>query len=107
MLRPKEQRQLKRYEEDFAIPRWKYILIYGVIWWGIVTPVLITLFELIIEGKYFQQQWNEHLWTRFFIFPFMGIFMGLVMRWMSTKQITKLRKKVKQANQETFPSDQG
>ena len=104
MLTPKEQRQLKRYEDDLAMPRWKYILIYGVIWWGIITPVLITLFELIIDRKSLQQKWIEHLWTRFLIFPLLGIFMGLFMRWMMTKQLARLRKKEKQTNQETFPS---
>jgi NhaP-type Na+/H+ or K+/H+ antiporter len=105
MLTPKEQRQLKKYEEDIAIPRWKYILMYGIPW-GVITPVLITLFELTFGGKSLQQQWREHLWTRFLIFPVMGIFMGLFMRWMMAKQLAKLRKKEKQTNQETFPSNQ-
>lgn len=96
MLTTKEQRRLKEYEEYLAMSQWKYILMYGVIWLGIVTPVLITLFELIIEGKSLQQKWNEHLWTRFLIFPFMGIFIGLFMRWMITKQIVKLKKKEEQ-----------
>lgn len=106
MLTAKEQRRLKRYEDDLIVPRWKYILIHGVIWWGIVTPVLITIFDLIFDGKSFQQLWNEHLWTRFLIFPLLGIFMGLFMRRMVAKQLSKLKEKEKQTNPETFPSTQ-
>ena len=36
----------------------------------------------------------------------MGIFMGLIMRWTVTKQLTKLKEKEKQTNQGTFPSTQ-
>lgn len=55
MLTLKEQRRLKRYEEDLAMPRWKYILGYGVISCGISVAILITLTELVFDGKSLQQ----------------------------------------------------
>ena len=107
MLNPNEQRQLKKYEADIAMSRWKFILIYGVISWGVTVAILVTLFDLIIDGKPLQQQWRENMWTRFLILPFMGIFIGLFKRWMITKQITRLRRKEEQTNKGTFPSNQG
>src|SRR5947207_8475386 len=99
MLTKGEQRRLKNWEEDITMPRWKYILIHGVIGWGVTVSVLITLFELIFNGKSLRQQGGEDLWLRLLIFCFMGIFMGLIMRWIVTKQLTKLKEKEKQTNQ--------
>jgi phosphate/sulfate permease len=107
MLTLKEQQRLKNWEDDLAMPRWKYILIHGVIGWGIAVAGLIILFDLIFNRKSLQQQWNDHLWTKFIIFPIMGIVVGLFMRLMVAKQLAKLKEKEKQTTQEISPSNLG
>ena len=91
MLDVKEQRLVKKYKEALQIPRWKYILIYGVIGWGLTVAILVTLVDVITDWKSLQQNWNQLL-SAFLFFPLGGILMGLFMRWMARRQLNKLEK---------------
>jgi hypothetical protein len=90
MLDAKGQRLVKRYKHVLRLPRWKYILLYGVIGWGITVAILVLLFDAITEWKL--PKWNE-VFSAFLFYPAGGILMGLFMRWWAARQLNKLEEK--------------
>jgi hypothetical protein len=91
MLTQKEQDRLKKYEEDLAMPRWKYILIYGLTF-GVMLFILSELSDFIFDKKSFQ--WNSDLLISFFVkITFGGITFGWIMRWGGLKDYKTLKAK--------------
>ena len=92
MLTEKEKKELKVIERRLQLPKWKYVLIHGVLLWGISTAILVTIIDLLFRDKSLQELWNDGL-TRFFILPLAGIVSGLMMRNLSNRQFLKLKEK--------------
>jgi len=93
MLTEKEKKDLKVIERRLKLPKWKYVLIHGVLLWGISVAFLVTIFDLLFREKSLQKLWNEGFLARFFILPLVGIVVGLIMRNDSNKQYQKLKEK--------------
>lgn len=93
MLTPKEKKLLVRYEEQMAMPTVKYIIIYGVLAWGILTGLLVSLLNWLIWEKSLQQLILRDLWITLATFMIGGIFFGYFMRKIIPKQIKKLKNK--------------
>ena len=89
MLTEKEKKELKVIEKRLQLPKWKYVLIHGVLLWGISVAFLLSIFDLL----FFEKSWNEGLLTRFISLPLIGIVVGLIMRNLSNKQCRKLKEK--------------
>ena len=49
MLNEKEKRILKNLEKRMSLPEWKFILIYGVLAWGLITGLMYTALMRMIE----------------------------------------------------------
>jgi cytochrome bd-type quinol oxidase subunit 1 len=95
MLTEKEQRLMRRYEKQFKLPKWKYILLYGVLLWGILVLLIMVMYEWFILNKSIEQQWADGMLSRIIIMPFAGIFFGWFMWRLSQKQLLKLKEKEK------------
>ena len=89
MLTEKEKKELKVIEKRLQLPKWKYVLIHGVLLWGISVAFLLSIFDLL----FFEKSWNEGLLSRFISLPLIGIVVGLIMRNLSNKQCRKLKEK--------------
>ncbi len=93
MLTEREKKDLKVIERRLQLPKWKYVLIHGVLLWGISTAILVTIIDLLFRDKSLQELWYKGLLTRFFILPLTGIAVGLIMRNSYKKQYQKLKEK--------------
>jgi hypothetical protein len=96
MLIEKEQRTMKKFEKQLRLPKWKYILLYGVLLWGGLVLLTMTMSDRFIFNKSFDQQWrNDGLPGRLITLPLAGILFGWVMWKFSRKQLQKLKEKEK------------
>ena len=93
MLTEKEKKELKVIERRLQLPKWKYVLMHGALFWGISTAVLVTIFDLLFRDKSLQELRREDILIRFIILPLAGIAFGLMMRNLSNKQFRKLKEK--------------
>ena len=92
MLTPKEKKQLTRYEEDLAMPKWKYILFYGLAF-GILMVIITSLTDVFFNEITVSEIFRKRLWINLATVPFAGFFYGLLMRWLMVKQYRKLKGK--------------
>ena len=91
MLTAKEQRRLKRYESDFAMPKWKYILGYGLTW-GILMFIFSTISDFVFDKT--SVQWDLSLLRSFFVkVSIGGLLFGWFMRMISLRDYKKLKSK--------------
>jgi hypothetical protein len=91
MLTPKEQKRLRKCESELAMPKWKYILIYGLTF-GVMAFIFSTLWDLIIDGK--SIQWNLGLLASFLIRLVVGgITFGWILRIFVMREYKKLKAK--------------
>jgi pilus assembly protein TadC len=94
MLTEKEKLMLARMEKQIAMPKWKYILFYGVLAWGIFTAIGVSLLSLLFFKKTVADIINRDLWINLVTFMIGGVFFGLLMRnWGLPKQVKQLKEK--------------
>lgn len=95
MLTENEKKLLQRYEKMAQIPKWKYVLIYGVLAWGVFVAVLMTVFvDVLFKSVTWSDVLRKNLWTNLLTFMIAGIFYGLFIRkWVVMRQIKILREK--------------
>lgn len=94
MLTEKEQKVLTNAEKQLAIPKWKFVLIRGILGWGISTAVLYTVaFTLLFRQVSFSEILKKDIWINLITFMIAGIFFGLMLRWVMKKQIVRLKEK--------------
>lgn len=93
MLSEKEKKALARYEEQLSYPKWKFILIYGVLSWGILTALLYSL-VMVLAGQYtFGELLRKNIWINLAIYMIAGILFGWLIRKVIPKSIKRLREK--------------
>ena len=91
MLTLKEQRLLKRYETDLAMPKWKYILVYGLIF-GIGMFIITMTSNYIFDKD--SIHWDYRLLISFFAtVPIGGFLYGWIMRRFTKWYYKKLKSK--------------
>ena len=96
MLTEIEKKQLERYERQLAIPKWKYILLYGVIGWGIAAAILVSLITMVLDRHSIQHILQKEIWFNLIFFPIGGIVFGLYMRNFLPRQVKRLKEKEKE-----------
>lgn len=91
MLTLKEQRRLKRYETDLAMPLWKYILIYGLTF-GVILFIFLTLSDYFFEKIVIH--WNITLLFRAIItITLTGLLYGWILRIFVKRDYKRLKSK--------------
>jgi hypothetical protein len=93
VLDEKEQKMLEMYEKQLSMPRVQYIILYGVLVWGLSLLTMMSLVDYFIFKKSFQRQWDDGLIFRILLMPVAGIFFGWYMRRLSEKKMAKLKEK--------------
>ncbi len=93
MLTDKEKKLLVRYEEDISIPKWKYILIYGVLSFGIIMAVATAISDLIFKDDRSTEIVGIRILRYLLTGMISGFFYGIVMHWLMKKQYHKLKAK--------------
>ncbi len=93
MLSEKEQYQLKRFEALLKMPKWKYVLFTGVLSWGILTALLYSVYNMLVDKVSFDELLRGKLWANLLTFMIAGIFFGLLMHWFLRSQVKRLKEK--------------
>jgi hypothetical protein len=93
MLSNIEKRQLANYEKQMALPKWKYILIYGVLAWGLTAGFIYSLISEFLGDISFAGLIKRELWINILAFGAGGLFFGLFMRNFIPRQIKRLKEK--------------
>jgi hypothetical protein len=93
MLTDKEQKLVALYEKRLALPRNKFILQYGVLSWGVPVGIMVSIINMVIGDKTFDDWWRKDLWISLFSFMLSGILFGVIIRFLMQKQLKKLRVK--------------
>jgi hypothetical protein len=94
MLTVKEKKSKEYMEKQLAVPPAKFILKYGILFWGVPFVILLTLFEYLFLGKSLLQQWdNEDLIVRILLLPLGGALYGYLLRKGLKKHLAKLHAK--------------
>ena len=92
MLTNREKKQFLVFEKRLSMPKWKFILVYGVLAWGLTVAVLITGYEMWVQKKSLKELLDQELWIRVVLFPLAGIAYG----WWMWKFISRQYKKLSQ-----------
>jgi hypothetical protein len=93
MLSEKEISVKDLYEKRLALPKWKFVLIHGVLGWGLPVAIAVTLVDMWIDKKSFNEMLQGEMWVNLAAFPLAGIIFGLVLRRIIHKKYLKLKDK--------------
>lgn len=88
MLTKIEEKQLRQFEERMAMPKWKYVFLYGIIGWGLPVALIVSLINIAFFHKTIRD-----LYLNLAMFPIAGIAFGLYMRSFMPRQIARLKAK--------------
>lgn len=96
MLNEKEQKLLAMFEKQLAMPSWKYILIFGVLSFGLSLLIIITLVDIFMgKGPSRPEFWNS-FYVNLFMAPVAGAGYGYLTRRMMGKRYAALKEKENQ-----------
>jgi cytochrome c-type biogenesis protein CcmH/NrfF len=94
MLTEKEKKGIAEIEKRLAMPRAKFVLIHGILLWGLPTGIIVSLINLAIEYKSMSDWIRRDLWINLAAFLLIGgIIFGLLMRRNLQKELKKLKEK--------------
>lgn len=85
-----EQRKFEKWERTRSKGKWNFIIKYGVVFWGLLTAVLCSLFISLVLRK---ASFFEILPLSLVLFPIGGIAWGLAM-WNYTEKIYHKQKTI-------------
>ncbi|MDP4261502.1 MAG: hypothetical protein Q8941_03115 [Bacteroidota bacterium] len=93
MLNELEKVSLVNYEKRLALPKWKYILLFGIIGWGLPVAIIVTIINMFTDKKSLAYMLQGELWINLMGFTVGGIAFGLVTRMFIRKKYLKLKDK--------------
>lgn len=92
MLTENEKKILAAYEKRLQKPKWKFIIVNGLIWSGLVLMIMI-LQQFFIRGKSFKHQWDEGLPIRLIFLVIGGLIYGWIIHVLIKRKCDQLTQK--------------
>ena len=92
MLTEKEKKLLSRYEEDLAMPKWKYVLLYGLSF-ALLLVIISVITDLLFDNVTLSEIFRRKFWISLAKAPLGGVLFGTIMRWLILRQYRKLKEK--------------
>jgi hypothetical protein len=92
MLTPKEKKRLARLEKHLAMPRWKYLLLYGLPF-GILAVLLTSVIDILVQGITVTEILRKRTWLNLVTIPVAGFLFAKILHWLSVKEYLKLKRK--------------
>ncbi len=77
---------MDRWEKTRTIGKLRFILVYGVVIWGLITAALYSVITYFWQHP---EPWYSVFITSFIVFPVMGIVWGLLVWHFSEKKYLK------------------
>jgi len=93
MLTEREQKLKTQAEQRLAMPPYKFVLLYGILLWGIPVGIFVGLIKVVIGGNTFDMWLKKDLWINLIVFTLAGILFGFITRGMVQRQLKKLKEK--------------
>lgn len=93
MLTEKEKKAISQLEDNLSLPKWKFVLIYGVLAFGLIMAVATGISDLIFDNYTSAEFFNKRLWVYLLTGALSGLGYGLIIRWLMKKQYQKLKVK--------------
>jgi len=88
MLTENEKKTLQHYEEDLAMPKWKYIFVYGIAFSALMAVFTFVTDFLLKDISFSEFGW--HLLIRVSVATFLY---GMFLRWLTRRDYRKLKRK--------------
>jgi hypothetical protein len=88
MLTEKEKKIMRQYEDDLALPKWKYILVYGLSF-SVLAAVFTFLTDYLLKNRSF----GNFGWHLLIIIPVATFLYGILMRRFARRNYQKLKRK--------------
>ena len=92
MLTDKEKKLSNRLKDDLAMPKWKFILIYGLSF-GLLMVIISSIMDIIFEHISLSELFARRFWQYLRTAPIAGLLFGLLARWVYTRHDRKLQTK--------------
>jgi hypothetical protein len=92
MLTEKEKKSLANLTENLTMPKWKFLLIYGLTF-GILLAVTSSLADVFLAGVPVAEVLGKRLWINLAMVPVAGFLFAMILRWLNVKQYVKLKQK--------------
>lgn len=92
MLTPKEKKRLERLESDLGMPRWKYLLLYGLSF-GILLAIFTTVIDMETRHITLSEMLRRRIWFSLVTIPVTGFLFARILHWLSVKRYLELKRK--------------
>ena len=92
MLTEKQKRQIAKYEEDLAMPKWKYVLVNGLIF-SILLVISNWISDFIRNDKSVSEVIADRPWKYLITIPLSTFLFGFLMHWFISIHYRKLKNK--------------
>jgi hypothetical protein len=92
MLSENEKKILEAYEKRLQKPQWKFIIVNGLIWSGLVLMIMI-LQQYFVRGHSFKEQWEQGLPVTLIFLVIAGLIYGWIIRVLIKRKYDQLKKK--------------
>lgn len=93
MLTERQKRTLSFLDRKLQKPFWKFILIDGILLWGIPTGLIVFFLNYFLIGKSERPFSVNSLLLSIVVFAFGGVLYGAIVRISYKKEYAKLRQK--------------
>jgi len=92
MLTDKEKKKITRLKDDLSMPRWKYLLVYGLPF-GVLLTIISVVTDVLFAGVSVAEIFGRRIWFNLAMIPVAGFLFGFILRWLNVKQYIKLKEK--------------
>ncbi|HWR34023.1 MAG TPA: hypothetical protein VN451_10865 [Chitinophagaceae bacterium] len=92
MLTNKQKKIVIQIDDDLAMPKWKFILLYGLSF-GLIMVVFSSLTDMLFNHVSFKELFRKRIWNYLTTAPIGGLFYGLMLRWIYIRQRKKIKAK--------------
>ena len=93
MLTDREKRMLQIYEKQLAMPSWKFILLFGIVSFGLSMAFIVTIVDALMSRQSVGDGFRNHFLLNLALAPLAGIAYGYFTRKMAARQYKKLKEK--------------
>ncbi|WP_207952245.1 hypothetical protein [Paenibacillus turpanensis] len=93
------EKQMRRWERKRSNGKWSFVILSGMLGWGIPTAILFTIFTFILDHGFQWEQIGSDFWetavTSLIVFPLGGIGWGLIMWFIMERSYAQANNKMK------------
>lgn len=94
MLTPEEKKKLASVERNLNMPRWRFILSYGL-FFGLALVLVTSVLEVLTGRATVEQLFLQRFWINLAIIVVSGFLFAKIFHWQLVKKYLALKQKEK------------